>query len=242
VLLLVERRWSAIAWTLAWGLALTAAAWFMVGSVPFVDFVRYQLPRVASAQAFPWIENSDAAAINYGVHGLVIKLRFLGVPWTGPVAASRAASMYGVLLLPLALGSAWQLRRLATGPMDAERLRLRTAQVWLGLLSLASFRSPFVPDAYALIGTLWLLTLIAAEGHWQAPGRIALVIGGAITMLVLDGGAIPIPVPAWIMAATLALQVAAFGLNLAVVLTPGREPIASPGLRRPAAAIQPAGA
>ncbi len=134
--------------------------------------------------------------------------------------------------------SAWQLRRLAAGPMDAERLRLRTAQVWLGLLSLASFRSPFVPDAYALIGTLWLLTLIAAEGHWQAPGRIALVIGGAITMLVLDGGAIPIPVPAWIMAATLALQVAAFGLNLAVVLTPGRAPIASPGLRRPAAAIQ----
>ena len=51
-----------------------------------------------------------------------------------------------------------------------ERLRLRTAQVWLGLLSLASFRSPFVPDAYALIGTLWLLTLMAAEGHWQAPG------------------------------------------------------------------------
>jgi hypothetical protein len=121
--------------------------------------------------------------------------------------------------------------------MNAERLRLRTAQVWIGLLSLASFRSPFVPDAYALIGTLWLLTLIAAEGHWQAPGRIALVIGGAITMLVLDGGAIPIPVPAWIMAATLALQVAAFALNLAVVLTPGREPISSLGQRRPAASI-----
>ena len=238
VLLLVDRRWSAVAWTLAWGLALTAAAWFLVGSVPFLDFFRYQLPRVASAQAFPWIENSDAAAINYGVHGLVIKLRFLGVPWTGPVAASRAASLYGVLLLPLALLSAWQLRRLAAGPMDAEHLRLRTAQVWLGLLSLASFRSPFVPDAYALIGTLWLLTLIAAEGHWQAPGRLALVIGGAVTMLVLDGGAIPIPVPAWVMAATLALQVAAFALNLAVVLTPGREPVASLGLRRPAAAIR----
>jgi alpha-1,2-mannosyltransferase len=237
VLLLVDRRWSAVAWTLAWGLAFTAAAWFMVGSVPFWDFFRYQLPRVASAQAFPWIENSDAAAINYGVHGLVIKLRFLGLPWTGPVAASRAASLYGVLLLPIALGSAWQLRRLAAGPMNAERLRLRTAQVWIGLLSLASFRSPFVPDAYALIGTLWLLTLIAAEGHWQAPGRIALVIGGAITMLVLDGGAIPIPVPAWIMAATLALQVAAFALNLAVVLTPGREPISSLGQRRPAASI-----
>ena len=59
-------------------------------------------------------------------------------------------------------------------------------------------------------------------------------------MLVLDGGAIPIPVPAWIMAATLTLQVAALALNLAVVLTPGREPIAARMPGRPSVAIEPA--
>ena len=170
---------------------------------------------------------ADAAAINYGIHGLVIKLRFLGLPWTGPVAASRAASLYAVLLLPLAFIAAWRLRALAAGPVDPERLRLRRAQVWLGLLSLASFRSPFVPDAYALFGTLWLLTLVAAEGHWQTRGRILLVVAGAAATVVLDGGAVPVAVPAWFMAATLAGQLAAIAFNVAIVLSPGRAPIAA---------------
>ncbi len=154
-----------------WSLFFTAAAWLMIGSTPFVDFVRYQLPRIESGEAFFWMENADAAAINFGIHGLVIKLRFLGLPWTGHDAANRAASLYAVILVLLAFVSAWRLQALASGAMEPERLRLRRAQVWLGLLSLASFRSPFVPDAYALFGTLWLLTLVAAEGHWQARGR-----------------------------------------------------------------------
>ncbi len=234
VLLLVERRWRAIAWTVVWSAAFTAAAWLMVGSVPFVDFFRYQLPRIESGQAFPWMEAADAAAINYGVHGLVIKLRFLGLPWTGPVAASRIASLYAVVLVPLAFVAAWRLHALASGPVDPERLRLRKAQVWLGLLSLASFRSPFVPDAYALVGTLWLLTLVAAEGHWQARGRIFLVFAGAAAMVVLDGGPIPLAVPAWIMAATFAGQLAAIALNAAIVISPGRAPVAGWVSRIPA--------
>ena len=236
VLLVVERQWRAVAWTVAWAVAFTAAAWLMVGSVPFVDFFRYQLPRIESGQAFFWMENADAAAINYGIHGLVIKLRFLGLPWTGHEAASRAASLYAVLLLPLSFVSAWRLRALATGPIDPERLRLRKAQVWLGLLSLASFRSPFVPDAYALIGTLWLVTLLAAEGHWQMRGRIALVVAGATAMIVLDGGPIPTAVPAWVMAATLVVQVAAIVFNALIVLTPGRAPLAGLVSRSPTTA------
>ena len=114
VLLIVERQWRAVAWTVAWAVAFTAAAWLVVGSVPFVDFFRYQLPRIESGQAFFWMENADAAAINYGIHGLVIKLRFLGLPWTGPEAASRAASLYAVLLVPLSFVSAWRLRALAS--------------------------------------------------------------------------------------------------------------------------------
>jgi hypothetical protein len=224
ILLVDRRQWRAVGWTLAWSAVFTAAAWLMVGTAPFVDFVQYQLPRIESGQAFFWMEAADAAFINYGVHGLVMKLRFLGLPWTGPEAASRAASLYGVLLLPLAALSAWRLRPLASGTMAPERVRLRQAQVWLGLLSLASFRSPFVPDAYALFGTLWLLTLVAAEGHWQGRARIALVVGGAIAMMVLDSGPSPAPVPAWVMAATLCVQIAAIVFNAAIVLTPGRAP------------------
>ena len=37
----------------------------------------------------------------------------------------------------------------------------------VSLLTLASLRSPFVPDAYGLIGTMWLLTLVAADRRWR---------------------------------------------------------------------------
>jgi alpha-1,2-mannosyltransferase len=235
VLLIARRQWRAVGWTVAWSAVFTGAAWLMVGSAPFVDFFRYQLPRVESGEAFFWMEAADAVPINFGLHGLVIKLRFLGLPWTGHEAASHAASLYGLLLLPLAAVSASRLRRAGSGTMDGERFRLRQAQVWLGLLSLASFRSPFVPDAYALFGTMWLLTLVAAEGHWQARGRAALVVGGAIAMTVIDG-ALPLPVPAWIMVTTLCVQIAAIAFNAAIVLTPGRSPRVASGLRQPTTA------
>jgi alpha-1,2-mannosyltransferase len=240
VLLIVRQQWRAVAWTVAWSAVFTALAWLTVGGTPFVDFFRYQLPRIESGQAFPWINDPDVAPINFGVHGLVSKLGFLGLPWTGPTAAGRATSLYAVLLLALAAVSAWRLRRLQGENIEPERRRLRQAQVWLGLLSLASFRSPFVPDAYALFGTLWLLTLVAAEGHWRARGRIALVMAGAIAMIVLDGGPIKIPVPAWIMAATLCIQIAAIAFNAAIVLTPGRAPVAARVPRSPTPAPLPA--
>jgi hypothetical protein len=57
--------------------------------------------------------------------------------------------------------------------------------------------------------------------------------------MVLDGGPINAPVPAWIMAAALALQVAALAFNLAIVLTPGRAPLAGRGFRTPAQSPAP---
>ena len=70
------------------------------------------------------------------------------------------------------------------------------------------------------------MTLLAAEGHWQTRGRIALIVAGATAAIVLDGGPIPTAVPAWIMAATLAVQVVAIVFNAVIVLTPGRAPLA----------------
>ena len=119
VLLIVRQQWRAVGWTIAWSAVFTALAWLIVGGNPFVDFFRYQLPRIESGQAFPWINNPDVAPINFGVHGLVSKLRFLGLPWTGPAAAGLAATLYAVLLLPLAAVSAWRLRQLGSGTMDA---------------------------------------------------------------------------------------------------------------------------
>jgi hypothetical protein len=223
IVLAVNRQWRALAWMGGWAVALTLAAWIAVGSTPFVDFVRYQVPRIQSGEAFFWMNAEDAAPINFGVHGLFIKLRYLGLPFTGPVAASRAATLYGLLLVPLAIVAAVRLRALPGSGMTPERARLRQAQVWLALLSLASFRSPFVPDAFALVGTLWLLSLVAAEGDWRTPGRVALIAGALATTVVLDGGVIPLPVPAWIMTSTVLLQLAAYAFNATIALTPSRR-------------------
>jgi hypothetical protein len=138
--------------------------------------------------------------------------------------ASFAASLYGVLLLALAVIAANRLRRMRATEKNIEWLRLRQAQVWLGLLNLASFRSPFVPDAYALIGTLWLLTLLAAEGHWRTTGRLALAVAAAATFVVLDGGVLPDPVPSWIVTGSLVAQIGMIALNLVVAIAPGRGP------------------
>jgi len=228
VLLLERKEWRAIASTVLWAVAFTGLAWLLVGSAPFVDFVRFQLPRIESGEAFFWMNAPEMAPVNLGLHGLVIKLRHLGVPFTGPAGASRVATVYALLLLALAWISARRLRQLPQTSMPADRVRLRHAQVWLALLSLASFRSPFVPDAYALVGTLWLLTLIAAEGQWKTAGRLGLIAAAALSVVILDGGVIPVPVPAWILLATLLVQIAAITLNVAIALMPGRGAMRAP--------------
>jgi hypothetical protein len=92
---------------------------------------------------------------------------------------------------------------------------MRQAQVWLALLTLASFRSPFVPDAYGFIGTIWLLTLIAADSRWR--GYMWVACGGAMTAFsVVFDGSLATPVPTWVILLTLAIQLAAIGLNVAL--------------------------
>lgn len=215
LVLIATRRWRAVGWTIAWSAALTLAAWAAVGSTPFADFLAYQLPRMESGEAFPWIEAPGTAPINQSVYGLVTKLRAFGVPFTGQAAAARASSAYAVLVCVLALLAGFRLhgRGMATGAD-----RLHHAGVWLALLNLASFRSPFVPDAYGFAGTIWLLSIVAARrsraaGTWAAFAALAVAFS-----IVLDGGLVPVPVPLWIVAATLVIQLAALGVNLTVVL------------------------
>jgi hypothetical protein len=147
------------------------------------------------------------------------------VPGTSAKAANLASSIYAVLLVAVAIVGARRLHRLAQRSSDGSLIRLRHAQLWLGLLSLASFRSPFVPDAYGLVGTLWLLTLLAAErrrpSEWAALAAL-----GAAFCVVLDGGLVPKPVPLWLTWASLGIQLAAYGINFLAVLTPLRTSMA----------------
>ncbi len=59
---------------------------------------------------------------------------------------------------------------------DAALFRLHQAQTCLALLNLASLLSPFAPDVYAVIGTLWLLILVVPEIRVTWSNVMALVL------------------------------------------------------------------
>jgi hypothetical protein len=149
VWLLVRRRFREVLWTLGFAAAFGALALLVLGTGPFQAFWTYHLPRLASGEAFPFVP--AIPEINYSVYGLLFKLKALGAGGIGWGAASAAGWVYTAVVLGVAVVAA---RR--------EGDRAATMAVWLALLGLAALRSPFAPD-YAVPGTLWLLTILAAE-------------------------------------------------------------------------------
>jgi hypothetical protein len=91
--------------------------------------------------------------------------------------------------------------------------------LWLALLNLGSLRSPFVPDAYALVGTVWLGTLVVAGLERRTIGiaAVAAVLWLAFTR-VFDG-LLPdgVPAPTWMLVASLLIQVAAVSVNVVAI-------------------------
>lgn len=70
-----------------------------------------------------------------------------------------------------------------------------------------------MPDAYGMIGTLWLLALLAVERTRSVPAWAAFAAAAVALSIVLDGGLVPDPVPMWMVAVSLAIQVGALALN-----------------------------
>jgi alpha-1,2-mannosyltransferase len=216
--LIGARQWRAVAATAAMGLFLTVLAFAVLGPTPFVHFAVYQVPRIFSGEAFFWIKEADASVINHSAYGFVSKLRTLGVPGATHETATVFASVYG--LCTIAIGLVAGVRHRRSGDTATEAGRARTAQVWLALLTLASLRSPFTPDAYASIGTLWLLTLLAAATPDRSHAATAgLVLAGVSLSLVFDG-LVPADPPTLLVVTTLLVQVAVVAVNVWVVLKP----------------------
>ena len=88
------------------------------------------------------------------------------------------------------------------------------------LLTLASLRSPFVPDAYGMFGTLWLLTLLAAERPRTLLSLAGFGVAALAFSIVLDGGLVPEPAPTWMVASTLVVQLLATAFNVASIARP----------------------
>ena len=161
------RRWRLVAWIAASAAALTGLTAVVFGLEPFIDFVRDEIPQLASGASFPQTEDPSAFAVNQSIYGFTVKLRALGLAWLDQANGKHVAQVYAVLLAALAIVSG--LRSRAEGPVAGERSCLDHAGMWLGLLNLASFAGPFVGGAYGSAGTAWLVAL--RSGGAGTPGR-----------------------------------------------------------------------
>jgi hypothetical protein len=151
VYLLAQRRWRALAFTAAFGVAFLVASLADTGWAPYAAFLR-RLPGILGGEAFPAFRNPAAMAINFSIPGLVFKLKLFGVPGMGFAASKIVGWAYTVVVVA------------ATALVGRRELRddLKP-MVWMAILILATLRSPFLPQGYAAFPPLWLLTLMAAS-------------------------------------------------------------------------------
>jgi hypothetical protein len=119
-----------------------------MGLAPFAAFVHH-LPRLLSGEAFAAFRNPMAVAANLSIPGFVFKLRLFGLSDIGFGSARVVGWIYTLIAIAVTVLLA---RRGRGGPL-----------AWITVLIVATLRSPFLPNAYAGIAPLWLLTLLGAE-------------------------------------------------------------------------------
>jgi hypothetical protein len=224
VYLAAARRWKALGATAAAGACVVALTVVVFGTRPFDDFLRYELPRLSSGEAFPHTE-TFAYGVNFTVYGISVRWRKLGLEWLTRPRGLAIASAYGIGVIGLAALIGWRSRPDWASPAG----RLRFAQCALALVVLSSMRSPFLPW-YGFIGPIWLVTLLAAERHAPA----ALMAGcGAIAAVAAvylwTPSPIVVPQPTHMVLADL-LTVALIAVCVVAALRAARAP-AAPALR-----------
>ncbi|MCA9545643.1 MAG: DUF2029 domain-containing protein [Myxococcales bacterium] len=200
VLLLMQRRWRAAGWTVAWALVLSGLSLWAMGWAPFEDFLAYHLPKIASGEAYDFLDDSpDRILENLAPFSLPFKAGLMGIDldpwrWAPWVAKAFTVGVFGVTL--------WAGRR---------RLDRRGhLALWSLLLTLAALRSPMSPG-YLVAGVLLALILAGSEGHgvkgWVLGGLLfaammaatPTVPGGLTLGRVLLGQAVMYGAMAWLL-------------------------------------------
>ena len=178
-----QKKWREIGWTLFFICLYTLITAGFFGATPLYAFLTFELPRFANEQAFTFAWNRDFPLFfitrNFSIEGFLMKLQLLKIGGIGPATIHAAQWIYSLLLIWFAYFAA---------SVRHPESRLRSVQIWLALLTLASFRTPLVPAFYAMAPTLFLLCLVAPEirGRW----KYAVLI--TVFWLVIMGGP-PLP-------------------------------------------------
>lgn len=152
VLLLMQRRWRAVVFTVLVAVVVCALSAAVLGTKVWRDFFVYHMPRVQSGEAFRFMAESDLnIESNLAFFGIPFKLGALGLEGWGWGQTRIFSSVYTVLLLVLAV--------LASRNKGGPRHRLT---VWLALVMLGSLHAPYAA-AFVLVTVTLLLLILAAE-------------------------------------------------------------------------------
>lgn len=166
VVLVVQRRWRAVAWTAGFAALLLAASLATLGANPLRSFVTYTLPRLSSGEAFAFLDDEPFSILtNMSPFGLPFKLQMMGLDVRDPWAVARHIG-HGYTLALIALAVLAAMR-----PRGDRRDRAIT---WMSLLVLAALQSPFGPG-YTLLALLWAITLLVVEVRTPR-GAVALAL------------------------------------------------------------------
>ena len=150
VYLLARRKWGALAWTCVFAVGMLGGSALFFGSGMYRSFFDH-LPKLLSGEAFPAFRTPSALAMNFSIPAFVFKLKSFGVTGIDFSVTRVIGWIYTFVVVVLSILAARRSRRSELEPL-----------AWLGLLVLATLRSPFIPQAYAAVPVLWLLTLMAA--------------------------------------------------------------------------------
>jgi hypothetical protein len=212
VYLLAARRWRAAAWTIAFSLLYVLVAYLWMGEKPFLAFLHYQWPRMLSGEAWAFLEIEGleaVTAINDSIPGMALKLKVLGVDGMTRAVAGGMAWVWTVLAVALTVLAARRAPQMS---------RLEQAAAWLAVLTIAAYRSPFVPDHNGLFAPLWLWSLIAAALLLTRRNVLWLTVAWVLLGLVLPFSGMPLPEVTSRLALSTSSQLLAVGLCLWVLL------------------------
>ena len=231
--LLAARQWRSAAWVAGCGAAALVLTILVQGDRPMRDFVSTSLPEISSGAAFPQAEMRQFSRINWSAYGQTVRVRHLGADWLTQPRGLAVAQVYGLLVVALAVWAGWKRR---FDPAVASE-RILVVQLALALLSLASFRSPFVGAGYGVLTTLWLLGLVAAGAStlgrsvaWLA----ALCALASASLIIPAPGATAAPMWLWVSGV---LVFAAMAVNVWAVLNVARSPRGAARVRTAEASI-----
>lgn len=164
VYLALRGKWRAVLWTVGAMTAYVLVAIGLFGLKPFESFIHYQIPRLASGEAFGFAwEYIHPIIVNSSAMGVAYKLDKLGLGVDPAGLAKVLVWMHTALLLIVLVVAGWKRRRVFTDDSSQEQsngLRLNVVRVWLVLLILGQMRSPFLPWTYGNVAVLWLLALL----------------------------------------------------------------------------------